>query len=169
MIMAKISLDILQPTIEKLLMIKTEQFWSYESLTPKEKRCFYSEMKLFVLLNSLLWLFTLIIIIIVIMTRFVYAKFIFNENWPFVYKIIFKICFSVFAMFGYITGNAVECYYVYVLLNNYFQIKLVIVFMRSGMAQEGLRQNSVRKILKRTIRQFQRLKLWTTIKQCFAF
>lgn len=83
----------------------------------------------------------------------------FNENWPLICKIIFKICFYIFTTFAYYLGNVIESYYVYVLLNNYFQLRVMMMFLRRAMAQKGLKQDSVREILKRTIQEFQRLKL----------
>lgn len=159
MMVSKISLEILEPTLNKLFTMRTQNFWSYEFLSSKEKRNFSNEMIMFVLLHFLLWCFTLAIIVTLTTTHITYPKFVFDENWSSVNRNIFNICFYMLVMFGYLSGNAVECYYVYFVLNNYFQLRMVMIFVRRALAQKPVKQDNVRKILKRTIQQLQAVKL----------
>lgn len=170
MVISKMSLDILAGTIKKLILIKTTTFWSHEFLKRKEKRNLYYEMTAFVVLHLLLWLFALTIIIGVLVSNASSSNFVFNDEWPFLSKIIFKLSVSITTVFGYFTGNATECYYAYIVLHNYFQMRILMVFVRQAVKkfkERSLKQKifdntyqlEVQEILRQTIEQFQRLKL----------
>lgn len=169
MVVIKISLDFLAETLEKLGFYRTKNFWSIDSLTLKEKRNFHNETTTFVLMQFLLWCLALITIGSFFTTDLALLKFIFNEEWTLFIKTIFKICFIVFVSFSYYAANTILCYYAYIILHNYFQMKILMAcikttgkYKRRNLKNKTFNntyQFEMRDIFMRSIKQFQILKL----------
>lgn len=170
MVVSKISLDLLENTIKKLLCFKAKQFWSHDFLSENQKRSYDNEMTTFVLLHLAFWLLALIATIMSLAPNNFFAKFIFNDNWSVYNKIAFRVCFFVFVACGYFVGNANECYCAYLVLHSYFQMRTLMAFMREALGEykemgfdkklfNGAYQLVVEEVLRRSIQQYQTLKL----------
>lgn len=171
MAISKVSLDILEKTIKKLLHIKRNKFWSYDFLPSTQKRQFEREIMVFVLLQFTFWLFALILTIISLAPNIIiYPQFVFDFLRPIMPKFFFKIGFSIFMACGYFLGNATECYYAYVVLHNYFQMKTLMAFINEALGRykkisfnrkmfDSEYQLAVEEVLRRAIQQFHQLKL----------
>lgn len=168
--MSKISLDVLEKTINSLTYIKTKTFWTHDLLSAKQKRMFHNEMTGFVLLQLFFWLLALAVIIASLAPNIHFSKFVYNDQWSLINKITFKICLLIFVSCGYFVGEATECYYVYIVLHNYFQMKILMAFMKAALAKykcvrfdekifDGEYQVAVGEVLRRSIRHFQELKM----------
>lgn len=118
-------------------------------------------------MQSLFWLLSIIIIILHIFTVFAYPKCVFNENWPNSVKTVWKVSFQCISAVGYYIGNSHQSFYAYALLQNYFQMKILIVYTKNAMRNSccGRRKNSqkvIERVLLRCIKQYEGLRRYGT-------
>lgn len=169
MAVSKLSMDYETKTMKEIKQIRIKQFWSKNLLNNREKRSFFRNIRFFVFLHFLLWCLALTAALMLNEMPNVFPIFFFNKKLPFWGEIIYKICMYMFIFFGYYVGNAHECYFAYNILQTYFQMTILISYIRSGMGEykklklvEKIRsetyQEQAREIFQRSIRHYNCLK-----------
>lgn len=133
MIVSKFSLDYERQTMKEVNEIRTEHFWSKHLLTYKEKRRFNCAVRLHNFLQFVLWCLALIDIIMLNAMSNVYPFFIYEENWSLCKKIIAIMFIYIAISFGYYIGNTHECYFAYHILQTYFQMDILLSYIRKSL------------------------------------
>lgn len=129
---------------EELDRMKTCHFWSHDFFKSDKKRKFYSIIRTYTNLQNFFWLCVPFILVIV-NGSFVHLKFLFNTEWPIVFKVIYNLNWFTITFTGYLVGSAHVSYYVYNMLHHYLQIVVLAEYLQ----QEFKRVNQM--LVKREI------------------
>lgn len=87
-------------------------------------------------LQSFLWYYVIFIpIIIMTNTSFCHAKFVYNPSWPFLARYVYIAAFLIATVCGYYVGIAHESFFTYVVLHGYFQMKVLVDYLRVEFLQ----------------------------------
>lgn len=138
-ILANLSLSDERLQLEAIFSLRERCFWKNDCLTPHEKRTCERDMKSFVYLHFLVWffLFLLTVLVALIMS---FPKFVYNSEWPFYLIVIAQLLFLWFHITGYYLGTTHVCYYSYVILHGYYQMKVLIGYLRVEFEKQKKRK-----------------------------
>lgn len=153
----------------KKLSLKTHTFWPVGHLTENEHKGLRKIIRNSVYFEYLFWLFSLLSMVLLFSPAHEHPKAILNPNWSVYAKILYRIAFSLFVICGYYVGNLHQTYYAYGILRNYYQMNVLIYFLRSEMRKyEKLTfatkvdseryQAEVKRIVLKTIERYQSLR-----------
>lgn len=168
-VFAKISLDYAQPKLAALNAIRLKYFWSNDFLTEKEKRMFTKKIKIFVVLIYTLWLLVGVVTLVTFIVPFRFPNHVHREEWPYWVRKIAEILIFVLFTGGYYIGTSTVCYFVYTILQSYFQMEILRAYITKAMRKykktphedkicDKKYQSEMRLIIKRSIKQYQKLK-----------
>lgn len=140
-------------------------------MTPDEKKSLLDTMRLFTFLEILFWILAILTIILIEIEPFKHPKFIYDENWSIYIEILYKSSFLFSCIFGYYIGNSNQTYFAYAILHNYYQIQILISYIKSGIQRyEKMAlaskissvwyQKTAHEVLLRSIQQYQKLKMF---------
>lgn len=129
MILSSLSLYDEKPEIDSINQLKNRFFWNADFFTPQEKLVNERDVKIYIIFHWILW-FLAILLLFVLIFIFSLPEFLYNNNWPFSLIQIIKILFFVYYITGYYIGNSHECWYAYVILHGYYQMKVIVVYLR---------------------------------------
>lgn len=121
--------------IKSLNLKISHNFWSDELLNQNARKHLHSTIKKLVCLVYLFWAFALMVVFLVFLVPFEHPKSVFNENWPFHIKLLYKIVYTGFVACGYYLGNSQQTYYSYAVLRNYYHMKILIYYLRAEMGK----------------------------------
>lgn len=119
--------------IKKLHCKSEHNFWTDLRLKQNTKNQLKLVIKISICFAYLFWLLSLFVIIMLLTVRFEHPKSIYNENWPQYLKYTYKTIFALFVIYGYYIGNMHATFYVYVILRNYYHVKILCGFLREEM------------------------------------
>lgn len=171
MILEIISLDLLKTPLREMEEIREQYFWSNDLLSHIHRK----RIKYYKLQQYLLWCFTLLFIIFLTTTSMSQPEFICRSYWPWYIRFSYKVLFILFSICGYYIGIVAETYFTYLALNSNFQAKIIANYIKSEMKNydhitldkklySKSYQESVRKVLVKSIQQYQILKRLLMLK-----
>lgn len=172
----------------KALNLKiNNNFWSDEFLNRNAKKQLQSTMRTLVSLEYFFWVLALTVAILVLLIPFEHPKSVFDKNWPDHIKFLYKIVFTGFVACGYYLGNTHQTYYTYAVLRNYYQMKILICYIREEMGKykkvafkrklySAHYQSDAKNIFLKSILQYKELKalvclvcFWKNTQKSFLF
>lgn len=173
MVVSKLSMTYEEKTIHELHQMRTNFFWSNKVLKERNKRIFAYTINAVSFLHLILWCLATVMVILANKEANIYLELVYNENWPYFYKTVHKTITFIFIVFGFFTGTAHECYYAYNILHGYFQMDILMAYLNQEMEKyenmtlkdkvlSELYQSETRKILRRCISHYQKLKMLYT-------
>lgn len=163
------SLDFAQQTITAVNTIRLKNFWSNDFLTAKEKQKFTTKINFFVFLIYILWFLACVLTLTTFVVPFKYPKYIHKEEWLYIVRKTAEILIFVLFAGGCYIGNTGLCYFIYIILHSYFQMIIVRAYITKAVKKyeeiplkdkifDKTFQLEIGLILKRSIRQYQKLK-----------
>lgn len=165
--MSSVSVFDEKQTILEINKIRKNYFWNQTILEKGQKRIFQLEAKISIYAHHMVWIFTLLLFISLTFTPFL-PRFLYGANWPNWAIIIMKYLFYMFFWTGYYIGNSHEAFYAHIILHGYFQMNIMIAYLRQEFRKyknmsvntkvySYRYQKAIEKVLLHIIKQHQQL------------
>lgn len=149
--------------------MRSHYFWSNEFLTLNENNKMKNRRLLFTIIQSMFWVMSFMLFIRLKIEHIAYSKFALNDDTPIYIGYTYRTVFYIAFVCGYFIGNSYESYYIYIILHNYFQLKMLSAYICYKMKRyvklpfkrkwnSNFHQNEVCSMFIVSIKQFQKIK-----------
>lgn len=171
LIFSKLSMDYEENTANAMKNIRITYFWSNDFLIRNKKRHFNYRTKFANMFHIVKWLLAVAMLIIVNETPNFYPEFLlYSKDMPIKLKTLYKLAGYTTVGYGIYISVCHECQYSYGVLHNHFQMEILTEYIRQEMQkyktmkfvhkiQSNVYQSEIREILKRSIAQYNILRM----------